>query len=166
MFVFRNNTVERFFPQDFTFSGYDDVSFIPEADGYVWFYQAPIKFDNGLLAEEIDAYLQKFRFAMDEIDSNKTVIAFTMNLIYAIPVTIGDFRLKEAVAQYNAGLMAAAEEHSNLKVLDIAEFTRQYPLNELIDWKFYFLSQMGLNPRLSNDFKTWFARKLDQIALS
>ena len=165
MFVFRNNTVERFFPQDFTFSGYDDVSSIPEADGYVWFYQAPIKFDSGLLAEEIDAYLQKFRFAMDEIDSNKTVIAFTMDLIYAISVTIGDFRLKEAVAQYNAGLMAAAEEHSNLKVLDIAEFTRQYPLNELIDWKFYFLSQMGLNPRLSNDFKTWFARKLDQIAL-
>ena len=29
MFVFRNHTVERFFPKGYTFSGYDDISFIP-----------------------------------------------------------------------------------------------------------------------------------------
>ena len=34
-----------------------------------------------------------------------------------------------------------------------------------MDWKFYFLSQMGLNPRLANDFKAWLAKKLDQVAL-
>lgn len=166
MFVFRNNTIERFFPQNCEFSGYDDVSFIPEdADGYVWFYQPPIKFDNGLLADEISAYLQKFRFVVDKIDTNKTVIAFTMDLIYSVPLVNGDFRVIEAIAQYNLGLLAALNGHSNLKVLDIAEFTRQYPANELMDWKFYFLSQMGMNPRLANEFKVWFAKKLDQIAL-
>ena len=67
MFVFRNNTIERFFPNGYLFSGYDDVSFIPEdAEAYVWFYQAPIKFDNGLCEDEINAFLQKFRFIVDK----------------------------------------------------------------------------------------------------
>lgn len=166
MFVFRNNTVERFFPREYSFSGYDDVSYIPEdTDGYVWFYQAPIKFDNGLLADEINIYLQKFRFVLDKINPNKTFIALSMDLLYTVPMVNSDFRVKEAVDQYNAGLGAAANEHSNLKVIDIEEFTRKYPREELIDWKFYFLSQMGLNPRLANDFKVWFLNKVDQIAL-
>lgn len=166
MFVFRNKTIERFFPNGCSYSGYDDVSYIPEdIDGYVWFYQAPIKFDNGLLAEEISACFQKFRFVLDKINPNKTFIALTMDLLYAVPVANGDFRVKEAVDQYNAGLVAAANDHSNLKVVDIAEFTRKYSVDELMDWKFYFLSQMGLNPRLANAFKAWFAKKLDQIAL-
>ena len=57
MFVFRNHTVERFFPKGYTFSGYDDISFIPQdAEGYVWFYQVPVKNDRKLLAEEVDSY--------------------------------------------------------------------------------------------------------------
>ena len=166
MFVFRNNTIERFFPNDYSFSGYDDVSFIPDdSDGYIWLYQAPIQFDNGLLADEINACLQKFHFVMGKIDTNKMVVALTMDLLYSIPLVGADFRAIEAIAQYNLGLMAAVKVYSNLKVLDITEFTRHYPANELVDWKFYFLSQMGMNPRLSNDFKIWFAKKLDQIAL-
>lgn len=166
MFVFRNNTIERFFPSNYSFSGYDDVSFIPEeANGYVWFYQAPIKYDQKVLADEINVSLQKFSFVLDKIDPNKTMVAFTMDLPYTVPLVNGDFRVKEALAQYNAGLVSASEVHSNLKVIDIAEFTRQYPVQELLDWKFYFLSQMGLNPRLANDFKGWFSKKLDQIAL-
>ena len=166
MFVFRNNTIERFFPNDYSYSGYDDVSYIPEdIDGYVWFYQVPIKFDHGLLADEINACLQKFRLVLGRINPNKTIIAFTMDMLYAVPLANGDFRVKESVDEYNAGLVAAANDRSNLKVIDIAEFTRKYSADELIDWKFYFLSQMALNPRLANAFKAWFAKKLDQIAL-
>ena len=166
MFVFRNNTIERFFPSEYSFSGYDDVSYIPDdAEAYVWFYQAPIKFDNGLLAEEISACFQKFRFVLDKINPNKTVIAFTMDLLYAVSLTNVDFRVRDAITQYNLGLSDAANAHSNVKVIEVAEFTRQYSAIELMDWKFFFLSQMGLNPRLANAFKAWFAKKLDQIAL-
>ena len=53
-FVFRNNTIERFFGSEYAFSGYDDVSNIPqEADGYIWWYQVPIKFEQNVLADEI-----------------------------------------------------------------------------------------------------------------
>lgn len=166
MFVFRNNTVERFFPKEYGFSGYDDVSTIPvDSNGYVWFYQAPFKFDNGLLSDEIKSYLQMFHYVCSKISPNKTIIAFTMDLVYSASFVNSDFRVVEAINQYNRGLIAASTQYSNLKVIDIAEFTRQYSESELMDWKFYFLSQMGMNPRLSAAFQQWYAKKLDQIAL-
>jgi FkbH-like protein len=33
----------------------------------------------------------------------------------------------------------------------------------LIDWKYYFLSKIQLNPRLSKPFKEWFGEKIDAI---
>ena len=63
MFVFRNNTIERFFPKDYTFSGYDDISFVPtDVDGYVWFYQLPVKYGQEILCSEIRGYAQKLAF--------------------------------------------------------------------------------------------------------
>lgn len=166
MFVFRNNTIERFFPQDYEFSGYDDVSLIPvDTEGYVWFYQAPIGYDSGVLSEEIAADLQKFMMVLETITPNKTVIALTMTAICPLAFTDNDFRLKEAIGKYNAGLVSASLTHGNLRVVDIEEFTGQYANGELLDWKFYFLSQMGINPRLSAAFQHWFAKKLDEIAL-
>lgn len=166
MFVFRNNTVERFFPQNYSFSGYDDISIIPEdVAGYIWFYQPPVKYNSSLVGDEIDACLHEFAFVMDKVSPNKNVIAFTMELLYAVPFNNSDFAVRQAIERYNAGLFEAATTYSNLKVIDFGEFTRQYPIDELLDWKFYFLSQMGLNPRLANDFKVWFTKKLDQIAL-
>lgn len=166
MFVFRNNTIERFFPKEYRFSGYDDISFIPEdEDGYVWFYQAPVGFDGTALAEEIAADLQKFMMVLETVNPNKTVIAFTMEALYPLSFTDDDFGLKEAISKYNSGLVAASTTHSNLKVVDIDEFTSRYPTEDMMDWKFYFLSQMGMNPRLSGEFQKWFAKKMDQIAL-
>lgn len=166
MFVFRNNTIERFFPKDYFFSGYDDVSLVPEEEeGYIWFYQAPIGYDSGALFDEISADLRKFLMVLDAVNPNKTVIAFTMTALYALSFTDDDFRLKEAIAKYNEGLLSASMTHRNLRVIDFEEFTSRYSVNELIDWKFYFLSQMGLNPRLSAAFQQWFTHKLDEIAL-
>ncbi|MBQ3709542.1 MAG: HAD-IIIC family phosphatase [Bacteroidales bacterium] len=166
MFVFRNHTIERFFPKDYHFSGYDDVSLVPEQEeGYVWCYQAPIGYDNAAASEEIGTDLQKFLMVLETVNPNKTVIAFTMTVLYSLSFTDEDLRLKEAVGKYNAGLISASLTHKNLKVIDIEEFTSRYPAEDLMDWKFYLLSQMGMNPRLAAVFQQWFAKKLDEIAL-
>lgn len=165
-FVFRNNTIERFFPKEYTFSGYDDISIIPEgAEGYVWFYQVPVRYDQGMLAREIDGYTQKLELVISEVDNTKTVVALTMERLYSVPFTDNDYRLRNAVGNYNASLYALADQYPNLKVIDFSEFTRRYPDSELIDWKFYFISQMGLNPKLAKGFKSWFARKMECISL-
>lgn len=166
IFVFRNQTIERFFPRNYAFSGYDDISVIPDwANWYVWFYQVPIRYDQTMLANEVDGYVQKLGLVMSEVDAVKTVVAMTMERLYSVPFTDDDHRLRSAVDRYNASLYALAEQYPNLKVIDFSEFSRRYPSTELIDWKFYFLSQMGLNPKLAKDFKTWFVRKMEGISL-
>lgn len=165
-YVFRNNTIERFFSKEYSFSGYDDISLVPEdADGYVWWYQVPIKFEQNVLADEIRGYAQKLRFVLSQINPKKTFIALTMDILYSVPFTEDDFQLTRAVDDYNAALYQAEAEHCNVKVIDIREFTRRYPEAELFDWKFYFISQMGMNPKLNKDFKAWWEKKMNSISL-
>lgn len=166
LFVFRNNTIERFFPKDYAFSGYDDISVIPaDANGFVWFYQAPVGYNREASVEEIQGYQQKFNFVFSQIDTNKILIALTMEDIFAVPFTEDDYALRSAIEQYNATLFEAEKLHSNLKVIDYSEFTRNYPVADLFDWKYYFISQMGINPKLTKDFQAWWNRKLESIAL-
>lgn len=165
-FVFRNNTIERFFDATYAFSGYDDISVVPkDAEAYVWFYQSPVKYDQMVLVDEIKGYVEKIGFVLNQIESGKTFIAFTMDCFYSAPLTDDDSRLKTAIAEYNLSLYEFERQHSNVKVIDITEFTRHYSEEELIDWKFYFISQMGMNPKLHKEFKIWFAKKLEGIAL-
>lgn len=165
-FVFRNNTIERFFGKEYLFSGYDDISNVPQAvDGYVWWYQVPIKFEQDVLAEEIRGYAHKLGFVLSQIDESKPFIALTIDILYAVPLTDDDYQLQAAVAEYNNALYAAGTSHKNVKVIDITEFTRNYSSADLFDWKFYFMSQMGMNPKLNKDFKVWWEKKLNAISL-
>ena len=50
-------------------------------------------------------------------------------------------------------------------MIDFTDFTNRYSCDELIDWKFYYLYQMPLNPRLANDFHQWLNKQQDRIAL-
>ena len=165
-FVFRNNTVERFFPKEYSFSGYDDISSTPkEVDGYVWFYQLPVKFDQEQLCDEIKGYVQKLRFVLSLVEASKPFVVLTMDEgAYSVPFTSGT-ELMSSVEYYNNALIEAEVENINVKLLDIREFTRRYPLAEVFDWKFWFISQMGMNPRLSKPFAEWWSRKLDEISL-
>lgn len=167
MFVFRNNTVERFFPKGYSFSGYDDISNVPpDENGYVWFYQLPIKYNTDALTGEISSDLQKFEFVLAQIPASKPFIALTIGRIYSLSYTEKDEKdLTEAIDKYNLSLLESERKYGNVKVLDINEFYAGYPASELLDWKYYFISQMGMNPRLSNDFQKWWQRKMDGIAM-
>lgn len=165
-FVFRNNTIERFFGKEYSFSGYEDISIIPkDSELYVWWYQFPIKYDQALLAEEVRGYVQKLKFVLQQVDRRKTFVVLTMDILYTVPFMDDDRSVQEAVSDYNRNLYDAETSNSNVKVIDILEFTRRYSVDELLDWKFYFMSQMGMNPKFHKEFKAWFGRKLDGIAL-
>ena len=164
-FVFRNNTVERFFPKGYTFSGYDDISIIPhDVDGYVWFYQLPVRMSETMLCEEIRGYSDKLSIILNEIPSFKPVFLLTMEDLFSVPMTSGAV-LKESILAYNTALFEAQKSHANVLVMDVSEFCHQYSQAELTDWKFWFISQMGLNPRLSKPFVEWFEKKLVQVSL-
>lgn len=166
-FVFRNNTVEPFFPgSDYAFSGYDDISTLPDdADGYVWCYQIPVKSDMGIVADEIRSYIEKMRFTTGCVAASKPLLLFTLCDWCSVPLTGGDSRLSRAVAEYNAAVEELSRTHSNARRIDFSAFTRDYPATELTDWKYWFLSQIPVNPKLAKAFHRWFQRQTEQIAL-
>jgi len=165
-FVFRNNTVERFFPKGYRFSGYEDISRIPgDADCFVWFYQCPVECDSQSLSQKVTSYLDSLVFVLERIPREKTLIAFTLSNSFSVRIIENDFQGQKAISEYNQKLFELESGHPNLKVVDFSEFTSNYPVSDLIDWRFYFLSQMGLSPKLAGDFQTWWQKKLDSIAL-
>lgn len=155
-YVFRNNTIERFLPRDYTFSGYDDYAAVPEAEKYLWWYQVPIKFNREQLIAEVQSYAQRLEWAVAQI-GQKPLLIITIECLYEAPVNTSDRRLADAIAAFNNLAWCMAAERSNVQVIDFSTFLRQYAASEWVDWKFYHLSQMVLNPRLSVAFNKWFA---------
>lgn len=165
-FVFRNYTVEPFFDKGDAFSGYDDISDVPkDMDCCVWFYQQPLGVEVETAVEEIGNFVQKLQFVMLHLQPTTTMVALTMERLYDTPLSEDDRRMRFAISSYNEALFSLAGEHANLKVIDLSDFCHRYPSIELIDWRFFFMSQMALSPKLAKDFKVWLAHKLEGVAL-
>ena len=163
-YVFRNNTIERFLPGDYIFSGYDDFSAVPEADSYLWWYQVPIKYNRDQLVAEVESYAQRLVWAVDQI-GDKPLLVLTLESVYDVNSNISDRRLAHAIETFNCAAWNLAATKANIQVVDFGTFLNQYPAHERIDWKFYFLSQMILNPRLAGDFRKWLDEQRRAIAL-
>ncbi|MDR1373241.1 MAG: HAD-IIIC family phosphatase [Dysgonamonadaceae bacterium] len=167
-FIFRNYTIEPFF-KDFEaeFSGYEDISVVPDADRYVWWYFAPYKINNQTAAGEIENYGNLLEFTFCKIDANKLVFVFTMQPIFCLNYQTKENTVNGAIINYNQKIRKLSEKYKNLKIVDFAEFVKMQGTVSLplIDWKFYFFSQMPLNPKLANDFSHWFARQIETIEL-
>lgn len=163
-YVFRNNTIERFFGEGYVFSGYDDYAAVPEAEKYVWWYQVPIKFNREQLIAEVESYAQRLQWAVEQI-GRKPLLIISLECLYDAPVNSSDRRLVDSVTAFNRLAWSLAAEKPNVRVIDFGAFLKQYAASEWIDWKFYHLSQMVLNPRLSGDFKKWYAEQERALAL-
>ena len=163
-YVFRNNTIERMLDGDYQFSGYDDYGVVPKAEAYLWWYQVPIKMNREQLAAEVESYAQRLLWVIGQI-GEKPLLVLTLECMYDVRTNMSDRRLANAIDTFNNTAWNLAEERKNIKVVDFGKFLQQYPSNEWIDWKFYFISQMIINPRLKGAFSMWFAEQQRALAL-
>ncbi|MBR1716797.1 MAG: HAD-IIIC family phosphatase [Paludibacteraceae bacterium] len=163
-YVFRNNTIERFLTGDYIFSGYDDFSAVPEADAYLWWYQVPIKYNRDQLVAEVESYAQRLLWTVDQI-GDKPLLILTLESVYDVNSNISDRRLAHAIEAFNSTAWNLAATKANIQVVDFGAFLNRYSYFERIDWKFYFLSQMILNPRLAGDFRKWLDEQQRALAL-
>ncbi|WP_297647021.1 HAD family hydrolase [uncultured Treponema sp.] len=165
-FVFRNNTLEIFFNKDYAFSGYDDISYVPEdAENLVWFYQVPVKYDSAMLAAEVKSFCEKLKLVYNQIPKNKNFIIISLFDLYSVSFSDSDFLLVDAVVKFNSFAKELTVSNSNVKFIDFSEFASGYKKSELVDWKFYFTSQILLNPKIAGAFRSWWNKKLDNISL-
>lgn len=166
-FVYRNNTLENLFGTGpYSYSGYDDISYIPqEVEGFIWFYQVPFKSDIVNLANEVAEFTNKLRLLVSLLPTNKPITIFSLENLYSLGFVNSDHLLNEAIASFNSEARLLASCHSNVKFVDFSLFISSYPLEELIDWKYYFISQIPFSPKLGRKFRSWFERQIDQIHL-
>ncbi|GHT31058.1 hypothetical protein FACS189434_00090 [Bacteroidia bacterium] len=164
-FIFRNYTIEPFFKGiEADFSGYEDISFI-DSDAYIWFYLPPYRTNNEIIAKEISNYGKLLELVFSKINPNKELIVFTMQSVFNIKYLSSDTEVENAIWAYNQAIKSLSEEKTNVKIIDISDFLSRFPQEQLIDWKYYYLSQMPLNPKLAIYFKDWFKRQLEIIDL-
>lgn len=163
-YVFRNNTIERMLDGDYQFSGYDDYGVVPKAEAYLWWYQVPVKMNREQLAAEVESYAHRLLWVVGQI-GDKPLLVLTLECMYDVRTNMSDRRLANAIETFNNTAWSLAAEKKNIKVVDSGKFLQQYPSNEWIDWKFYFISQMIINPRLKGAFSTWFAEQQRALVL-
>ena len=166
-FIFRNHTVEPFFDsEDVGFSGYDDISVVPgDADRYVWFYQVPVNADSTQLAQQVASYRDKLDIVLNAIDPGKPLIIFSLVNLFKIRLTGDETMLEQEIEGFNRHAAQLAATCPAVKWVDFTEFTARYASRDLINWKFYHISQTLLNPKLAHDFQSWWGRVEDELAL-
>jgi HAD superfamily phosphatase (TIGR01681 family) len=159
-FVFRNQTVEPFFGYDgMAYSGYGDISVVPDGvDRYIWFYQVPVNADSIQLAEEIESYSGQLDLVLSGIDEHKTFVIFSLVNLFPLRLTGDETAVEAAIAAFNDHASRLAMSRANVKWVDFGEFVSRYDAEKLMDWKYYFMSQTMLNPKLAHDFKAWWER--------
>lgn len=165
-FIFRNQTIEPFFDEKgVVFSAYDDISVIAEkAEIFIWFYQVPPG-ESTVVAKEVDTYIEKFKMVLSRVEQNKQIVVFTLYPLANTNIVSGNISLLLAIENFNRWVAEISKEHKNVRIVDFSEFTRHYPKEELVNWKFYFISQTLLSPKLAKDFKHWWQRKECELAL-
>lgn len=164
-FVFRNYTVEYLFDSTTKFGGYGDIS-IPgeEIDNYVLFYQLDPSKTPELQIEEIEEIKSKVSLLSNLIGEKRLVI-LNLYVDYSHNWVIKNTALSSAIQEYNEQFLKGIQaNNSNVKVIDINQFYQQQKIS-VIDWRFYFTSQMIINPKLAKPFKKWFANQMEYISL-
>lgn len=166
-FIFRNNTIEFFFNQkECAFSGYDDISFVPEdSENYIWFYQTPYGIIDDNAVELVKSYKTKFDLVFSQISSHKEIIVFTLCKIDRLKINTSDFSFEEAIYDFNSHILKLEINNKNIKIIDFSDFVSKYPQIDFIDWKYYFTSQLAFSAKLAKDFKAWFDLQKNKIAL-
>jgi len=163
-FVFRNYTVEYLFEKGTEFSGYNNsISYSHNVDLFIWFYQYPLKENDSNILSEIENYTLQLDLFMNNNTSEIEVLLFTLCPICRINWTNSSTEVIDAIKRYNEHLNFLSSKNKNVYVVDFSDFLCKYPEEKLIDWKYYYYSQMIINPTLINDFKCWFTKKMEAI---
>lgn len=158
--VFRNSTAELLFGNaGYSFSGYDEIVYSGDADSFIWFYTVPVHADTQSIATEISSYAERLKFVNSQIPATSQLIVFTLYRLFDFKAESMDFSVESSIDGFNSFILEFAKTNSNVRVIDFSEFCSRYAVTDLIDWKFYFLSQAAINPKLAVAFRKWFELK-------
>ena len=145
-YIFRNSTVELFFNNlEATYSDYGDVLNCEQNhDRYIFFYNFLNKTNVDLIISEIKSYREMIDLILSNIPENKLFIPFTLERTSKLNFDNSDNRIDKAIFDFNNYLYRLESENSNIKTIKLEDFYDKFPLNDRINWKYYFISKMEM----------------------
>lgn len=164
-FVYRNHTIEHLFSNfKASYSGYGDIATAPDQnDTLVWFYELSYSLSSKGRLDELMDIRKKVEMLFGQGVNGRQVLLFIPSAGYCNKEILVNHNTEVLLLELSKYMYSLSEKYPNIKVLDLSDFTKNYSLNELLDWKFYYLSDMILNPKLTRDFQQWLTRNLDVI---
>jgi FkbH-like protein len=165
-YIFRNYTVEYLFDSNHAFSGYGDIN-IPSGlfEKYVIFYQVNPSLSPEGQSREIEDIKSKIDFLITRLNSDKRVIIFTLQNVADKRWNLKSDDLANSIAAFNEYLTVLQEKNKNVRILNINSFFESEYQLPTVDWRFFFISQMPINPKLGKAFKNWYNRQLNALDL-
>lgn len=167
-YVFRNTTIEPFFSkEEYDLSGYDDITVdYGSYETFVWCYLLPVSVNKEAQAEYISTLYQKFEYLCSVLPSDKSIVAFTLEELVPFNLERSNFLGSTVLASYNEKISRLTGTYSNLKLINFSAFLKNYDVQSLVDWKYYHLSMIQLNPKLASDFKNWMKREIEILTMT
>ena len=165
-YIFRNYTIEQFFDSHFLFSGYGDLN-IPREDfnEYVIFYQVSPASTPEKQQLEINEIKSKIEFLIAGLPSDKRVIVFSLKSYHNRDWELKNNFIFHAIDEFNNSYLSEIEREKGIKVLRVDSFFENNTSVEPIDWKYFFTSQIPINPKLARNFKKWFGIQSNALSL-
>lgn len=160
-YIYRNFTVENLFSAyETSFSGYSDIALVPEdVANYIWFYLPTINLNEFELANEVADFQSRLDYLLTRIPQKKRFLLFTLDSLFKFKGESSSTLVEMAIEAYNAHLYELSRKHSNIKVLDFKSFIVSAGQG-VFDWRFYYISQSLINPKLNASFSSWFQKQL------
>lgn len=164
-YIYRNSTIEYLFNEDlFKFSGYEDVMVnVNGYTSYLWFYTIPLTLDTDEVLKTIDKALENLNYVISSQRLDNELFALTMPLVYGLNVEGSNRKVVDKIISYNKCLDKFSEEYNYFHTIDINKFYYKYGYENIVDWKYYLLFKMPINPRFKIQFKDWLEIELKSM---
>ena len=164
-YIYRNYTVEYLFDKRYVFSGYGDVTKPSEDfDNYIIFYQLNPSSTPEEQKVEIESIKSKISYILNS-EIRERIVILTLYREANKDWQMKSPELFDAINDFNQNfLKQLSSQYKNVKLVDINTFYQsQYP--PYIDCRFFFISQMIINPKLEKPFRKWFEKQMEVLDL-
>lgn len=164
-YIFRNYTVEYLFTNmDVNFSGYDEVFSINDKyEYYVFMYFCNIDVDYNNVSKQIQGYIDKIKYLISNIPNNKNLYIFTLKNIYDFNLVCSNRKLTQKINNFNKWIYQLQKNYNNVKIIDIDDFLTKIKTTEVINWKYFYMYQMVINPVYVSQFQEWYKEQINRM---
>ncbi|MCW3108302.1 MAG: hypothetical protein JWQ09_2808 [Segetibacter sp.] len=164
-FIYRNHTVEHLFKEfGAAYSGYGDISTAAEETGtIIWFYFTPLGPNVDEVVSEIESFYDKLLIVIQQRPSASYIIFLLTDRLLQT-WSHADRKISKAINTFNNRVEDLCSKESNLKLVDLNHFLTEYSKNDFFDWKYFYISDIIIHPKLAKAFGSWFRGKVSAIA--